>query len=73
MSDKNDRRRVKELPEDPSERVRVSLDLSRQQHRFLKRFAFDEETDASAVLRALLGKLEEDETLAETIRERLKT
>lgn len=62
-----DRRRVKALPSDPSQRVRVSLDLSKTQHKALKIFALEAETDASAVLRALLTRLESDEELAEAI------
>ena len=34
-----DKRRVKELPRDPGERV--SLDLSKEQHKALKRFALE--------------------------------
>lgn len=48
-------------------KVRFTLDLTRQQHRFLRRFAFDAEVDASAVLRALLALLEEDERLAKRV------
>ena len=66
-----DRRRVKELPRDPKERVRVSLDLSKEQHKALKIFAVEAETDASAVLRTLLLRLEEDEELAGAVREAL--
>lgn len=66
-----DKRIVKELPRDPSQRVRVSLDLSKEQHKALKMFALEAETDASAVLRALLARLERDEALAESIRAEL--
>lgn len=45
-------------------RTRYTLDLSREQHRFLKLFAVDAEVDASAVLRALLRVLEADSILA---------
>ncbi len=72
-SDDTDKRRVKELPRDLDERVRFTLDLSRKQHRFLKRLAFEEEVNASAVLRALLTKLEEDEALAEEVKAKLRT
>lgn len=48
----------------PERRIRVTLDLSREQHRFLRRFAFEAEADASAVLRTLLTLLEEDSALA---------
>jgi len=48
-------------------RVRVTVDLARKQHRFLRRFAFEAEADASSVLRALLALLEEDEGLARKV------
>lgn len=48
-------------------RVRYTLDLTREQHRFLRRFAFDAETDASVVMRALLALLESDEKLAQRV------
>lgn len=51
----------------PSRRVRVTVDLAREQHRFLRRFAFEAEVDASSVLRALLGLLEEDAALAQRV------
>jgi hypothetical protein len=57
---------------DEDRRVRYTLDLSREQHRFLKRFAFDAETDASLVMRALLALLETDETVARKLRSKLK-
>ncbi len=45
-------------------RVRYTLDLSKEQHRFLKQFALDAEADASAILRALLALLQTDQELA---------
>lgn len=48
-------------------RVRFTLDLTLEQHRFLKRFAFDAETDASVVMRALLALLQADEKLARRV------
>ena len=65
--EETDARRVAALPADARQRVRFTLDLSKEQHKFLKRFALEAETDASAVVRALLLRLEEDETLAKTI------
>lgn len=47
--------------------VRFTLDLARDQHRFLKRFAVDAETDASVVMRALLTLLAEDAAIARRI------
>lgn len=49
----------------------MTLDLSRPQHRFLRQFALDAETDASSILRALLVLLEEDTALAGRIVARL--
>jgi hypothetical protein len=48
-------------------RVRFTLDLTRDQHRFLKRFAFEAETDASVVMRTLLALLQHDEKLARRV------
>lgn len=53
--------------EEAARRVRYTLDLTPEQHRFLKRFAFDAETDASVVMRALLALLQNDEKLAQRI------
>lgn len=52
-------------------RVRYTIDLSPEQHRFLKRFAVDSDVDASAVTRTLLAILEDDERLASRVRESL--
>jgi hypothetical protein len=49
-------------------KIRVTLDLTREQHRFLRRFALDAEADASSILRALLALLEEDAALAANVR-----
>jgi len=51
--------------------IRYTLDLAREQHRFLKQFALDAEADASEVMRALLHLLEDDPGLASTVRARL--
>lgn len=53
-------------------RVRVTLDLTRDQHGFLRRFAFETEADASAILRALLALLEEDSALATRVLARVE-
>ena len=65
-----DGRRALLLPQS-GKRVRFTLDLQPQQHKFLKRFALEADADASAVVRALLARLEEDEALAESIRKRI--
>ena len=66
-----DGRRPVLLPQS-GKRVRFTLDLNPQQHKFLKRFALEADTDASAVVRALLAHLEEDEAMAESIRRRIR-
>jgi hypothetical protein len=48
--------------------VRYTLDLSREQHRFLKYFAFDAGTNASVVMRALLALLQNDDRVARRVR-----
>lgn len=60
-------------PPAPSPRpVRYTLDLAREQHRFLKRFALDAEADASEVMRALLRLLQQDPSLAAQVHNRLR-
>jgi Arc/MetJ-type ribon-helix-helix transcriptional regulator len=53
-------------------RVRFTVDLSRQQHRFLKQFALDLEADASSVMRALLRLLEENDAVAKRVVTRVR-
>jgi hypothetical protein len=53
--------------------VRVSVDLPRSRHKFLRDFAYDTETDGMSVMRGLLDLLHEDEELAKRLRERLAT
>jgi hypothetical protein len=52
-------------------RVRFTLDLERSQHRFLKQFALDAESDASVILRVLLSLLEEDGALTKRVLARI--
>ena len=59
-------------PRQRERRVRYTLDLDRSQHRFLRQFALDAEVDASAVMRALLRLLAEDEALAKRVRATLE-
>jgi hypothetical protein len=54
-------------PPRPEKPVRFTLDLSRDQHRFLKEFALDTEADASVIMRALLTQLREDPDLAQRV------
>lgn len=53
-------------------RVRYTLDLSPEQHRALKRFAFDAEADASAIVRALLAELGSDPALAGRVLDQIR-
>lgn len=52
-------------------RVRITVDASREQHRRLKIFAMDAETDAMSVMRALLDELDSNPALAARIMDRL--
>jgi hypothetical protein len=54
-------------PRSTDRKVRITVDLAREQHRFLRRFSFDAEADASSVLRALIALLEEDEGVARKV------
>lgn len=49
-------------------RVRITVDLDREDHRALRRWVAEEETDAQRVIRALLGELFRDEKLAARVR-----
>lgn len=59
-------RRPVELP------ARFTVELQRSQHRYLKRFAMDADSDASSVIRALLTLLEGDPGLRERVQERVE-
>ena len=60
---------AKASPDD--RKVRVSVDLPRYRHKYLKDFAYDAETDAMSVMKALLEELNEDPELEEKILNRL--
>lgn len=51
--------------------VRISVDLPKEQHRFLRRLALDADVDGMRVVRALLSELEEDDRLADRVWDRL--
>jgi hypothetical protein len=51
--------------------VRVSVDLPRSDHKYLRDFAYDAESDGMRVMRALLEEMREDEDLAERVLDRL--
>ena len=55
----------------PERLVRVSVDVPRSQHKFLRDFAYDAETDGMSVMRGLLEELMEDPELAGRLRNRL--
>ena len=51
--------------------VRVSVDLPRSDHKYLRDFAYDAESDGMSVMRALLEEMRDDEDLAERVLDRL--
>lgn len=55
----------------PQRMVRVSVDLPRSYHKYLRDFAYDAESDGMSVMRALLEEMRADEDLAERIFDRL--
>jgi hypothetical protein len=65
-----------EAPPRPSrrrggERVRITVDLDRDTHRGLRLFAVEADTDASEVVRLLIGRLLRDPAFAEQVRTEL--
>jgi hypothetical protein len=55
----------------PDRMVRVSVDLPRPSHKYLRDFAYDAESHGMSVMRALLEEMREDEDLAERVLDRL--
>ena len=51
--------------------VRLSVDVSTSKHRFLRVMAAQEGVSGMAVVRTLIDELQDDEELAERVRERL--
>lgn len=51
--------------------VRVTVDLPKERHRFLRIFAAESDCDGMSVMRALLDELAGDEELAGRVKERL--
>lgn len=51
--------------------VRVSVDLPRSDHKYLRDFAYDAESDGMSVMRALLQEMRGDDALAERVMDRL--
>lgn len=50
---------------------RFTVVIPNSQHRFIKRFAVDANSDASTIARALFAMLEFDQTVAEQVRLRI--
>lgn len=65
------RRRTGRPRTKPDRMVRVSVDLPRPSHKFLRDFAYDAESDGMSVMRALLEEMRGDEELAERVLDRL--
>ncbi len=55
----------------PERLVRVSVDVPRSRHKFLRDFAYDAETDGMSVMRALLFEMADDPKLQARVRKRL--
>lgn len=53
-------------------RVRITVDLDREDHRALRRWVAEEETDGQRVIRALLGELFRDPKLAARVRSQVE-
>ena len=51
--------------------ARVSVDLPRPDHKYLRDFAYDAESDGMRVMRALLEEMRDDDNLAERVLDRL--
>jgi len=65
------RRRTGRPKKKPDRMVRVSVDLPRPDHKFLRDFAYDAESDGMSVMRALLEEMRGDEELAERVADRV--
>ena len=68
---KSTRRRTGRPRTKPDRMVRVSVDLPRSHHKYLRDFAYDAESDGMSVMRALLEEMRQDEELAERVLDRL--
>lgn len=67
----NPRRRTGRPRTKPDRMVRVSVDLPRPEHKYLRDFAYDAESDGMSVMRALLEEMRDDAELAERVLDRL--
>ena len=50
---------------------RITVDLPRDEHKFLRDYAYDQDTDGMRVVRALLMELRDDEKLSARVLQRL--
>ena len=53
------------------ETKRITVDLPREEHKFLRDYAYDAGAGGMRVVRALLMELRDDEGLSERVRQRL--
>jgi hypothetical protein len=56
----------------PAKPIRITVDLSASQHRFLREFALDTGMKGTEVLRGLLSELAENDELRSRLTQRLK-
>ncbi len=56
----------------PAKPIRITVDLNAQQHRFLREYCLNTGTKGTAVLRALLSELAEDQELRSRLTQRLR-
>ena len=56
----------------PAKPIRITVDLSAHQHRFLREYCLNTGTKGTAVLRGLLSELAEDEELRQRLTQRLR-
>lgn len=50
---------------------RFMVNLPKAQHRFIRKFALDNDTDVSTIVRSLLQRIEDDPAFAEEVRTHL--
>ena len=56
----------------PAKPIRITVDLSASQHRYLREYCFMTGVKGTAVLRGLLSELAEDDELRERLTQRLR-
>ena len=55
----------------PFQAVRFQVNMSKEQHRFIRQFAFESDTDISTIIRLLLTRIEDEPVFAEEVRSQL--